>query len=100
MAPAERVAVDTGRRAGKEAHLAGRHIKCIREQPHERVVCLAIACGRADPRLEHTLSIAEQLDPVNCIAAAFRRQANHNNDPARNHGPRTFGRHEVQNTFG
>ena len=93
-------AFDPRRGAGNDAHMAGRDFKGIRNQPHERVIRFAFTRGRAHARLEHKLSIGKVLNPVDRIAAALGGQANHNNDPARNHGPRSRRRHVGQNTFG
>ena len=72
----------------------------MRKEPHERIIRFAFTRRGAHLCLEHIRSIATLPDPIYRVAATFRRQENHNNDPACNHAPRTRGRHGVQNTLG
>jgi hypothetical protein len=93
-------AFDPRRGASEQAHVPSSDIKSIRNQPHERFIRLAIARGRAHPRLEYRLPIRKLLDPFDGIATALRSEPNHNNDPTGHYGPRARCGHADQKTLG
>ena len=53
------------------------------DQPHQRVVRLAVFGNRANPRFQHRPPIAQNFDAVDRVAPALRRQAHVDDEPAR-----------------